>query len=210
MPDVQVHRGTTKQKSLSGAKKATKPLGSNVRELAKSALIGPHEAIISSLSPKYDIIAASVLSSSSIRQRVTHVVAYLLEHPPDSKPRLVLLHSRTADVQKLITVVEQCKRVLGEEGRSWWQYNQLFDQPERLAERSNVVEETLSGKKNDAPDEDDDDFEVMETRFERAVLPPKPAHVVKSMRVFVSLAPVPELKTSGATVQSSEDRTVSN
>ncbi|KAF7547102.1 hypothetical protein G7Z17_g7953 [Cylindrodendrum hubeiense] len=158
---------------------------------ANPSLIGPHESIVAELAPKYDVLAASVISSTQIRKRVTYITSHLLAEA--EQPRVALLYTRTADVCKLITIVEQCKRVLGEEGRTWYQYNQLFDLPEEPKKRD-VVEETVLGKRQDE-DEDSDDFEVMHSRFEDAVLPRPSARSVKSMRVFLSVAPVPELKS---------------
>ncbi|KAH6899991.1 hypothetical protein B0T10DRAFT_12326 [Thelonectria olida] len=170
---------------------------------ANPALIGPHKAMIAELAPKYDILPASVISSTQIRKRVTSIAQHLLSQT--DKPRVVLLHARTRDVCKLITVVEQCKRVIVEEGKPWYQYNQLFDEPERPKKRD-VVEETIL--QNEAEDDSDsDDFEVMHSRFEDAVLPPPSNRTVKSMRLFVSVVPVPELKSKGnTTMQSSEER----
>lgn len=155
------------------------------------SLIGPHEPIVAELAPKYDVLAASVISSTQIRKRVTYIASHLLAEA--EQPRVGLLYARTADVCKLITVVEHCKRVLGEEGRTCYQYNQLFDLPEENKKRD-VVEETVLEKGND-DDEDSDDFEVMHSRFEDAVLPRPSTRSVKSMRVFLSVAPVPELRS---------------
>lgn len=172
-------------------------------------LLAAHELIIAELSPKYDVLAASVISSTQIRKRVTYATGHLLGGgSPGPKPAVVLLHARPADVCKLITVVEQCKRVLGAEGKPCFQYNQLFELPEAAVKRD-VVEKTIlegadgNGDNGDDGDsEDDDDFEVMESRLEKALLPQPTTQVVKSMRIFLSVAAIPELKTrSGVTLQ---------
>lgn len=116
---------------------------------------------------------------------------------------MVLLHSRTGEVCKLITIVEQCKRLLKEEGKTWFQYNEMFEVPER--ERKDVVEETVLEKDGEDEDSDGDDFEVMASRFEEAVMPEPSRRVVKSLRVFLSVGEVGDLKNrKGVTVQSSE------
>lgn len=165
------------------------------------ALITPHEPIIAELAPKYDVLTASVISSTQIRKRVVSTTRHLLDRP--SSPAVVLLHARPADVCKLITIVEHCKRVLREEGKTCFQYNQLFELPAEV-KKPEVVERTvLEGNEEDS--DDDDDFEVMESRFEKAVLPPPSKRVAKSMRTFLSLAAVPELKAkSDVTLQACE------
>jgi hypothetical protein len=108
-------------------------------------------------------------------------------------------------VCKLISIVEQCKRVLGKEGKTWYQYNDMFELPQR--EKRGRIEETVLEKDGDEneDDSDDDDFEVMASRFESAVLPEPSRRVVKSLRVFLSLKAVDDLKNrEGVTVQSSE------
>lgn len=168
-----------------------------------SVLLVPHKTIIKELSPKYDVLPFSVISSTQIRKRVTSVAQHLL-HQTD-KPRVVLLHARTKEVCKLITVVEQCKRVIREEGKAWYQYNQLFDEPDRPRKRDLVEETVLQNEAGDGSD--DDDFEVMHSRFENAVLPTPSNRTAKSLRVFISIQPVPELKTKeNITSQSTEEK----
>ncbi|RGP64065.1 hypothetical protein FLONG3_9687 [Fusarium longipes] len=166
-------------------------------------LAAPHEHIIAELKPKYDVLPASIISSTQIKKRITHVANHLLAQS-DRSP-IVLLYARTADVCKLITVVEKCKQVLKEEGKQYYQYNQLFDQPEK-PRRKDIVEETIL--ESGATDKEDDDsgsdeFEVMHSRFEDAVLPRPSPRTIKSMRVFLSIVPIPELKLKkGVTAQS--------
>ncbi|OAQ61946.1 alba domain-containing protein [Pochonia chlamydosporia 170] len=168
---------------------------------SKSTLIPPHEAIIAELQPKYHVLAASVISSTQIRKRVSQTLAHL--NSASDQPNVVLLHSRTGEVCKMITIVEQCKRLLKEEGKTWFQYNEMFEVPER--ERKDVVEETVLEKDGEDEDPDGDDFEVMASRFEEAVMPEPSRRVVKSLRVFLSVGEVGDLKNrKGVTVQSSE------
>ncbi|KAH7148761.1 hypothetical protein EDB81DRAFT_856398 [Dactylonectria macrodidyma] len=178
---------TSNQKDADSAKRAR----NDDAQPANPSLIKPHEPILAELAPKYDVLAASVISSTQIRKRVTYISKHLLAE--SKQPRVALLYARTADVCKLITVVEQCKRILVEEGSAWHQYNQLFELPEQPKKRD-VVEETMLGQGVEE-DDDSDDFEVMHSRFEDAVLPQPSTRAVKSMRVFLSVAPVPELKS---------------
>ncbi|KAM0344604.1 hypothetical protein ACHAPU_007378 [Fusarium lateritium] len=166
-----------------------------------TALIAPHEPVIAELKHKYEILPASVISSTQIKNRITHITGHLLAK--SENPRVALLHARTADVCKLITVVEKCKRVLSEEGKTYYQYNQLFDQPENPKKKDIVEETILERGSREEDDSDGDDFEVMHSRFEDAVLPRPSPRSVKSLRVFLSITPIHELKSkNGVTVQS--------
>lgn len=165
------------------------------------SLIGPHEDIVAELSSKYNVLTASVISSTQIRKRINQIMSHILEE--SAQPRLVLLHARTSEVCKMITVVEQCKRIFGKQGKSWYQYNQLFDLP---ADPKNAdrIEETVLEK--DLDDSDSDDFEVMESRFEKAIRPQPQARIIKSLRIFLSLGPVAELRAKpNVTIQSREE-----
>ncbi|KEY65035.1 hypothetical protein S7711_07370 [Stachybotrys chartarum IBT 7711] len=174
-------------------------------------LVAPHVAILAELAPRYDVLAASVISSTQIRKRVTFVTSHLLQ--TSNQPRVALLYSRVVDVPKLVTVVEQSKRVLVDEGRPWYQYNQLCDPPPDPRNRGDVVEETvLDPNVDDLSDDDesdsdgeDDEFEVMGQRFDKAVARPPPTRVRKSMRMFLSTSPVEHLESKpDVTRQSSE------
>lgn len=98
------------------------------------------------------------------------------------------------------------------EGKACWQYNEMFDMEREERKKQGkgkieVVEKTVLESADEDEDEEDeeDDFEVMESRFEKAVLPPSKPTTVKSMRVFLSLDAVQELKTrEGVTLQMSE------
>lgn len=208
MPAPQSH-GSGKRKHASdtpGELDAQKrPLVRN-NQARNQSLITPHEAILSELAPKYDVLAASVISSTQIRKRVTYAANHLLDQA--AKPRLVLLHARTADVGKMITVVEQCKRVLAEEGKSWYQFNQLFDLPEQPARKEVVEETTLETSDNGEDTDSSDHFETMNNRFAEALLPPPTHRSTKSLRIFLSTNAIPELRSkTDITLQSSETKT---
>ena len=188
----------------SGKRKPDTSLSSDAQPIKRSrshevptktfALAAPHESITAELKPRYDVLPASVISSTQIKKRITYVVNHLLAQ--GDRPRVALLYARTDDVCKLITVVEKCKRVLSEEGKPYYQYNQLFDQPEK-PRRKDIVEETIleDGAMNNGDDSD--------SRFEDAVLPRPSPRTIKSMRVFISITPIPELKLKkSVTVQS--------
>ncbi|KAL4725175.1 hypothetical protein ACLX1H_007321 [Fusarium chlamydosporum] len=198
MPPTNLVEGSGKRRpdaNLSNDTQPTKRPRSDGTPSQTSTLAAPHESIIAELKPKYEVLPASVISSTQIKKRIVHVANHLLAH--GDRPRVALLYARTADVCKLITVVEKCKRVLNEEGKAYYQYNQLFDQPDK-PKRKDIVEETIieKGTTDEGNDDsDNDDFEVMHSRFEDAVLPRPSPRTVKSMRIFLSVAPIPELKS---------------
>jgi hypothetical protein len=110
----------------------------------------------------------------------------------------------------MITVAEQCKRVLGEQGQAWYQYNELFDLPPESVKRkkkkaaSDKVE--AEEEVEEDPDSDEGAFEAMESRFEKAVLPPPRVRTYKSLRIFLSNQAISELNSrENVTIQTSED-----
>lgn len=171
-----------------------------------ATLVTPHQPILAELSQKYDILPSSVISSSKIRQRTTAATRHLLKAPEERsssgerKTRVVLLYARTDCLSKLVTIVEMAKRILGEAGRGWWQYNQLYEPEER--KKKDVIEETVLEKGGD----EEEFFETMGARLQEAILPEPKTRMVKSLRVFIATGPVAELKTkTGVTVQTSND-----
>ncbi|UNI20698.1 hypothetical protein JDV02_006764 [Purpureocillium takamizusanense] len=191
---------------VANAPKAPKKRRSQGPEPTKSPLIGPHESIIFELQPKYDILVASVISSTQIRKRISQATEHV--GAPSEKPRIVLFHARPAEVCKLVTIVEHCKRVLSDQGRVWFQYNELFEMPPgtgRSKKTADTVEETVLDKDGDEGDSEEGEFETMKnTRFEKATMA-APPRTMKSLRVFFTTESVPELRSKkGVTLQSAE------
>ncbi|KGQ03692.1 hypothetical protein BBAD15_g11080 [Beauveria bassiana D1-5] len=144
-----------------------------------SPLCAPHAPILHELGAKYDVLPASVISSTPIRKRLVHITTHLLGGAVGGgdgrkKPRVVLLHARATEVCKMITVAEKCKRLLEEQGEAtWYQYNQLFDVSRADAERATrkrekrnkkkqVVEETVLHVKEGEKEEEDEGEEEEE------------------------------------------------
>ncbi|PTB38877.1 uncharacterized protein TrAFT101_006904 [Trichoderma asperellum] len=177
------------------------------RTEGNATLIGPHEGILKELSTKHNVLALSIISSTQIRKRVSSATSHLLDKTSGS--RAVLLHARPADVCKMMTVAEQCKRTLGEQGRTWYQYNELFDLPAETKKKKTVPKKSdLEEVEDDGSDSDDNAFETMQSRFEQAVLPPPRAQTYKSLRIFISSQAISDLKSrENVTVQTSEDAT---
>jgi hypothetical protein len=195
--------GTKRQNAEAGSDNAAKSKKPRVDKAQSPALITAHEPILAELASKYNILPASVISSTKIQKRVSAVVTHLAAS--SDKPHVALLYARPAEVCKLITIAEQSKRVMVEEGKPWHQYNQLFALPAPAAPRKEAVGETVLDEA--AEGSDSDGFEYMETRFEKAVLPSVSPQVPQSMRVFLSVGAVPELRLKDdVTSQSNEDR----
>ncbi|KAG6045739.1 hypothetical protein E4U39_002004 [Claviceps sp. Clav50 group G5] len=112
-----------------------------------NSLIGPHEALLSHLQPKYNVLAASVISSTKIGKRVAQITSHLGSESDQNRPHAVLLYARTAEVCKMITIVEQCKRIMQADGKSWFQYNQMYEVPEVPAGEGGVIEKAVEKKK---------------------------------------------------------------
>ncbi|KAK1731103.1 hypothetical protein CaCOL14_005595 [Colletotrichum acutatum] len=168
-----------------------------------------HEALLADLRSKYDVLPAFTISSTKIQKRVTWLLQHLRKNDGDPRKRAVLVYARPGEVAKMISIVETVKRIVAAENRvdgkeeeesrgKWYQYSLMYELPPK----PDVVEETVlgggsSGTRNGSEEDDDgdeDDFEVMESRFERAVLPQPVKRAAKSLSIFLSLAPVPELK----------------
>lgn len=179
---------------------------------AVGSLQAPHESAIEKLQTKYNVLPISVISSSKIRKRVGAITDHLVtgaskeaETETTRQCNVVLLYARPAEVCKLITVVEQSKRLLKGEGKAVYQYNELFQLPPP-PQKSETVEETVLVDKDDQESSEDDGFEPLESRLEKAAQPSQPKHTPRSLRVFLSCTPVPELKADpGVTVQATEN-----
>ncbi|OAA77236.1 hypothetical protein LEL_04059 [Akanthomyces lecanii RCEF 1005] len=226
MPAAEMDLASKKRKpSTSIDNTAKKPRPANDAtsppQAQDSPLYKPHASALQALAAKYDVLPASVISSTPIRKRLVHITTHLLGTTGgQNKPRAVLLYARTAEVCKMITVAEKCKRLLEEQGQAtWYQYNQLFDlsredaargkkKEKKKKKKKRVVEETvLHVEEADEEEEDDDEsdaFETMQSRFEKAVLPQATDRTTKSLRIFLSTTSIPELKVKeGVTVQTS-------
>ncbi|KAB5554815.1 hypothetical protein GE09DRAFT_141468 [Coniochaeta sp. 2T2.1] len=192
----------------------------------------PLQALISDLSPKYNIKTLSVISSTSISKRIDSVLTHLGRISAwDSTvlPGVVLLYARSASTNKLITIAETVRRRIHEAGQKWYQYNLLYEmewaagkqQQQQKPQGENgvetIIEDTIMSidaeGEGDAKkeEEEEDDFEVMatpqaQTIFERAVHGEEKARQMAHMSIFLSRIPIPELKArENFAVQSNEE-----
>lgn len=212
-PATQQLKGNKKRKSSTTAEPAESKKSKAIPS-GPTTPLPAHDALLTDLRSKYDVLPAFTISSTKIQKRVNWLLRHLRKDDGDPRRRAVLLYARPSEVVKMITIAELVKRIVSEEdeGGRWYQYNQMYELPPK----AEVVEETMLGNgrsENEAAggsDNDDDDFEVMESRFERAVLPPPAGRAAKSLSVFLSLAPIPELKArDDVTAQTNEPQGVS-
>ncbi|KAI1750774.1 hypothetical protein F4782DRAFT_232796 [Xylaria castorea] len=171
---------------------------------------------------RYEVQLQSVISSSKIQQRVTAMLRHLTpptqssstessstEPPPDtatSKTRVSILRAKATEAGKLVSIAEIAKREIEEEqpagsdGKAsrWFQYialgEELIQKPRN--EGNTIIEETVLGGPNaDKRDHDEDDeFEVMKTPFERAIEGRPLVRGVPVMSLFLSRSSIEELK----------------
>lgn len=195
------------------AQSPPKTAGPASKTLALSAF---HEATLAELRPKHDVLLASVISSTKMAARVGRALDHLRRNKSQTSEAedggskglapVVLLHARPGDVGKMVSVAEKVKEVLAGEGGTVYQYSHLFEVPPKPVGPA-VVEETVFGGAeggSDAGEEgeaSDDGFEKLEI-FDKAANPREKARPVKSLGIFLSGDPVPELKgKAGITMQ---------
>ncbi|KAI1270763.1 hypothetical protein F5Y18DRAFT_21275 [Xylariaceae sp. FL1019] len=172
---------------------------------------------------RYDIHLQSVISASKIQQRVraayNHLVIPVLEGvveddtPPTSKNKITILRAKAPFAGKLVSIAEIVKRKIEEEAKSklepkrddvrskggWYQYIALGEEKQlkpRIPEETIIEDTVLGGRKDDEDNDmdDEDDFEVMKTPFERAIQGQPKLHRIPIMSLFLSRTPVEELR----------------
>ncbi|KAH8156621.1 hypothetical protein CIB48_g11624 [Xylaria polymorpha] len=184
---------------------------SNKRQcLTKSLCLSSEDdaKILNTVDARYEVQLQSVISSSKIQQRVTAMLRHLTppRQPPStesvpnttiSKTRVSILRAKATEAGKLISIAEIAKREIEKElsaGDDGAGKTELIQKPRD--EGNTVIEETvLGGPGDDKRDYDEDDeFEIMKTPFERAIAGRPLARGVPVMSLFLSRSPVEELK----------------
>ncbi|KAG9668081.1 hypothetical protein KCU99_g9999, partial [Aureobasidium melanogenum] len=132
------------------------------------------------LSAKYTLLQLSVISSSSISNRTTSLIAHIKSTPADSKPAIVALHAKAPVANKLISIVEIAKRELKENGLKIYQYNALASE---LIETTHTTKDATN---QDAMSDEEPAFEKVEQRSAVRNIP--------TMTTYLSLDPIKELK----------------
>ncbi|KAI7923692.1 hypothetical protein M0657_005008 [Pyricularia oryzae] len=199
-PDGTTTISSTDDATTNNKKQRTGPSNSRIPSRLP---LEPHEAVLTELRPRYDIATFSVISSTSMSKRIEQILTHLGRfHPSDMAvlPGAALLHARSRDAAKMVSLTELICRRIHEEGQKWFQYNRLYEVDVEASEETTVIEETVLRGVSD--DLDEDVFEIAATEravaapnvFERAVMGrPKTEHALY-MSVFLSRVPIPELR----------------
>lgn len=182
----------------------------------ESRSLQPLTHFLAELKPKYEVKTLSVISSTTISQRVATILEHLGRfHPWDKAvlPGVVLLYARASAVNKLITIAETVRRRINEADQKWFQYNRLYemdwlagptnlskkappaDYPSLKEQEKVLAEESIA---KDAVEDEGEYFETMRektpTVFERAVKGESKEKKMAHMSIFLSRVPVPELR----------------
>ncbi|KAI3318027.1 hypothetical protein HD806DRAFT_526677 [Xylariaceae sp. AK1471] len=178
--------------------------------------------VLSAVDARYEVQLQSVISSSKIQQRVSAMLRHLT--PPTQLPsigpssnvataktRVSILRAKAPEAGKLVSIAEIAKRQIEDEqpvsdgsaseagrGRKtsrWFQYIVLGEEiRQRRREAGNtIIEDTVLGGSG-ADEEEDDEFEIMKTPFERAAEGQPLVRGVPVMSLFLSRSSIEELK----------------
>lgn len=197
--------------NITPASQKKQRVGPSTSSIPRTLPMHPHEDILGELQKKYKVLDTSVISSSKIEKKVSSILAHLGRFDFVDLavlPGIMMLHARASDTGKMTSVIELVKRRIGESHQPWYQYNRLYEvssegRPKQQPSQT-VIEETVLGENED--DGEDDDFEMMDTPFERALREKPVAETMPYMSIFLSRIPVPELQAkSYITIQSNVD-----
>ncbi|KAL8418680.1 hypothetical protein RB594_002047 [Gaeumannomyces avenae] len=183
----------------------------------------PHESLLMELRPKYDVATFSVISSTSIAKRIDQILAHLGRfHPIDMAvlPGVVLMHARSRDAAKMVSVTELVRRRIHDGGQKWYQYNRVYEVEVGMPEEDTVIEETVvlgAHRTNDQTTRgrgggdrdsrlDGSPADSTPSVFERAVLGQPKSGQALYMSIFLSRVPISELRAKPfITAQSNSD-----
>ncbi|OBT82899.1 hypothetical protein VE02_08581 [Pseudogymnoascus sp. 03VT05] len=111
--------------------------------------------------------------------------------PADAKPVIVIAWAKARSAGKLVSVVEVVKRELGAEGGVWFQYNGLGEGFVGVARDGGEGED---GGGDGEGDVEEEGFEKMKTRIERAIEGTEKVRIVPVMTVYLSRVRVEALR----------------
>jgi hypothetical protein len=161
--------------------------------------------VVQHIGSRCDVQVLSVISSSKMQNRVTSVLRHLLpQHSPEissqfpTRPRVSVLRAKAQDAGKLVSIAEIVKREIGkgtagDAAKSWYQYIALGEETKETPREKGktVIENTiLDGRSRE---EDEDEFEVMKTPFERAIEGRPKVRAIPVMSLFLSTVAIDEL-----------------
>lgn len=184
-------------------------------DLSMAAAAEEDRRAVDAVDARYDVQLHSVISSSKIQKKVASVLRHLDVHPYPSppppseggdgsvpRPRVSVLRARACDSGKLISIAEIAKREIaglarhqggGEDG-PWFQYIGLGEEVRDVPRAKEKSTGPTDGRGDDGEGDEGDDFEVMQTPFERAVEGTPKKHAVAVMSLFLARVPIHELR----------------
>ncbi|KAH8685640.1 hypothetical protein BGZ60DRAFT_522926 [Tricladium varicosporioides] len=170
---------------------------------------GNNKTPFGNLSQTHDVLSMSINSGVKIEKKVTSGLAHLDTYPviPPAKPGVVMLYSKDKAAVKMISIVEIAKREIASKGGKWFQYN-VIDQviepkKEKVGKRlfKSTGNQERDGKDSMDVDptpnlesEEDDDFEMMKTPFERVIEGKPRVRAVPTMTIYLSRIRIDILK----------------
>lgn len=226
----------SKQQNQKNQKNQPKPKTAKTEKETGTLPLEPHAAVLAELRPRRDVLVLSVISSSKMEKRIAAILGHLGRSPladpsepaaaqgasaaaAPPPPGAVLLHARSADSGKLISIAEIAKRRMREgfyregpqsDGRTaalaWYQYNRLYDVQTEVKKGHENNENR--GENEDNEEQDEDGFEPMPQRFQEAVGDAAAGQTVTRtyMSIILSRVALPELlRHSDITCQASVD-----
>ncbi|KAI0838679.1 hypothetical protein F5Y06DRAFT_41627 [Hypoxylon sp. FL0890] len=175
----------------------TNPIPPNKRARLEASLnLSSTEDVktLQAVESKYEVQVHSIISSSKIQKKVVSVLRHLTS-PPTNKTGVSILRAKAPDAGKLVSIAEIAKRELEkrtDDRCRWFQYIALGEELKEIprGEGNTVIEETKLGDAG----EDDDDFEIMKTPFQRAIEGQPRVRGVPIMSLFLSRVSIEELK----------------
>jgi len=160
--------------------------------------------ILTELENTHDVTIINIISSSQIQQKVTRALELLSEYPtpPQTKPKVVMLHAKAPIASKLITIAEITKREIVKGGGKWFQYNKLGQIVEEKKPREEKGKEKVAGRDvsmaengdEEGLNESEEEFETMKTPFERAIEGKPKVRAAPVMTVYLSRERIDSLR----------------
>ncbi|KAI5196892.1 hypothetical protein E4T39_07586 [Aureobasidium subglaciale] len=134
------------------------------------------------LTAKCRLLELSVISSTSISNRTTALLAHIKSTPGDSTPAVVALKAKASVANKLVSIVEIAKRELKDAGSKVYQYNALASE---LIESKPATKDTTD---HVALSDEEAAFQDVEQKTTVRNVP--------VMTTYLSLEPIKELRNA--------------
>ncbi|RWA07627.1 hypothetical protein EKO27_g7490 [Xylaria grammica] len=188
---------TAPKRKRADTSNSTEPTSTNNKRQCLANSLCPSSSddakVLSAIDARYEVQLQSVISSSKIKQRVLAMLRHLTPPPTSStiepttnmvisKTRISVLRAKATEASKLISIAEIAKREIERERLS-------SDGAVSEAEQRSII-----GCPDEPGHDEDDEFEVMKTPFERAIEGRPLVRGVPVMSLFLSRSSIEELK----------------